>query len=105
MRILITTSTFPIRDDDGLPRFVFDLASALAKDCSVTVLAPHHAGAEREEILGRLRVRRFQYAWPAGWQVLAYGAGMRENLKTTRSARLQVPAYMILSHIRGRHGL
>jgi glycosyltransferase involved in cell wall biosynthesis len=94
MRILIATSTFPLRDDDGLPRFVFDLAQALAEKCSVTVLAPHHPGAEAEEILGRLTVRRFQYAWPAGMQVLAYGAGMRENLRASWPARLQVPVFM-----------
>jgi glycosyltransferase involved in cell wall biosynthesis len=94
MRILITTSTFPLRGSDGLPRFIFDLAQALAENCSVTVLAPHYPGIEREEILGRLTVRRFQYAWPAGMQVLAYGAGMRENLRSSWLARLQVPAYV-----------
>jgi len=94
MRVLIATSTFPIADDDGLPRFVYDLASALAGYCTVTVLAPHYPGAEYQESMGRLAVRRFQYAWPASGQQLAYGSGMRENWAVSWPARLQIPAYM-----------
>jgi glycosyltransferase involved in cell wall biosynthesis len=94
MRILIATSTFPITADDGLPRFVYDLARAMAELCAVTVLAPHHPGADRQESMGRLTVRRFQYAWPAGTQRLAYGSGMRENWGTFWPARLQAPAYL-----------
>ena len=30
MRVLIVTSTFPLSDNDGLPRFVYDLAVAMA---------------------------------------------------------------------------
>lgn len=94
MRVLIATSTFPIADDDGLPRFVLDLARAMAEHCSITILAPHHPGANRQESMGRLAVRRFQYAWPASTQQLAYGSGMRENWAASWPARLQVPAYM-----------
>jgi glycosyltransferase involved in cell wall biosynthesis len=94
MRVLIATSTFPLSDDDGLPRFVYDLARAMSAFCTVTVLAPHHGGAPLEASMGRLTVKRFRYAWPASVRPLAYGSGMRENMKASRTAGFQVPAYM-----------
>ena len=93
MRLLIATSTFPLTPDDGLPRFVYDLALALAEQCRVTVLAPHHPGAALEESMEGLAVRRFRYAWPPKAQRLAYGSGMPDNLKSSRLAWAQVPFY------------
>ena len=43
---LILTSTFPRWDGDATPRFVRDLALAATPEWNVTVLAPHHPGAE-----------------------------------------------------------
>ncbi len=96
MRVLIVTSTFPLTRNDGLPRFVYDLAQALTEHCRVTVLAPHHAGAEFEAVMGKLVVKRFRYAWPPGLQRLAYGSGMPDNLRQSWLARVQVPSYFVV---------
>lgn len=95
MKVLITTSTFPLSEDDGTPRFVYDLAKAMARLCRVTVLAPHAPGAPRKESTGSMTIRRFQYSWPAKLQRLAYGNGMRQNLRDSATARIQVPGYML----------
>ncbi len=109
MKILITSSTFPLSKDDGIPRFVYDLAKAMSRSCRVTVLAPHAAGAPRKECFGDLTVRRFQYNWPANAQCLAYGDGMRQNLRSSAAARMQIPGYMaalgwaVGAHMRRQH--
>ncbi|NMB74674.1 MAG: glycosyltransferase family 4 protein [Myxococcales bacterium] len=95
MRILIATSTFPLRPDDGLPRFVLDLAIALAQRDEVTVLAPGAPGVPGRERWDKVEIRRFHYFWPRHLQRLAYGDGMRENLAASRIARLQPPAFLI----------
>ncbi|MGD9369202.1 MAG: glycosyltransferase [Desulfobacteraceae bacterium] len=94
MHVLITTSTFPLWDNDGIPRFVYDLAKALSRRCRVTVLAPHHPGVWRQESFGNLTIERFQYSWPAGSQRLAYGYGMRDNIRQSWMAKAQVPVYI-----------
>lgn len=94
MRILVSTSTFPLREDDGSPRFVYDLCRALARHCAVSVLAPHAPGAATQEQLGGLDVHRFAYFAPRRRQRLAYGDGMPDNLKGSLEARLQVLPYV-----------
>jgi glycosyltransferase involved in cell wall biosynthesis len=94
-RVLVSTSTFPVRPDDGLPRFVHDLAAALAGEDEVWALAPHAPGAPRRERLGALEVERFTYFWPPRLQRLAYGSGMRENLRAAPWAWSQVPGFVL----------
>jgi hypothetical protein len=91
MRVLISTSTFPVFPDDGLPRFVSDLAQALSARCEVTVLAPDAPLAEQQ---GSVEVRRFTYFHPRRWQRLAYGPGMRENMRASLLARFQVMPFL-----------
>lgn len=79
-RLLVLTSTFPRWADDTEPAFVFELCRSLAAEWAVTVLAPHAAGASREEHLDGLRVLRFRYA-PEAWEKLAYEGGMMANLR------------------------
>lgn len=88
--LLITTSTFPVHDGDGVPRFVLDLATALTTHFAVTVLAPHSSGASRSELIGNVSVRRFRYFWPARLQRLAEGGVVAVNLGGV-IARLQIP--------------
>ncbi len=94
MRVLLTTSTFPTRLDDGLPRFVYDLSAALADHCQLWALVPDTPGAARMERMGPVEVRRFRYFVPRRWQRLAYGYGMRTNMGSSRIARLQVLPYL-----------
>jgi glycosyltransferase involved in cell wall biosynthesis len=104
MRVLISTSTFPLRPDDGLPRFVLDLAQALAARCRVTVLAPGAPGVPGSEQWGDVEVRRFSYFRPRGWQRLAYGDGIDVNLRRSWLARLQ-PLPFVLAQARATRAL
>ena len=95
VRILISTSTFPITLDDGLPRFVYDLADALSEHADVFVLAPDAPLARKQEQMGRLHVTRFSYWTPRQLQRLALNQGMRANLRASWLARLQVPFFLL----------
>ena len=95
LRVLITTSTFPVREGDGQARFILDLADALSDHAAVTVLAPHAPGTPRQERLGEVLVKRFRYFFPTAYESLAYGSGMRDNMERSRLARLQVPFLLV----------
>lgn len=94
MRVLISASTFPVREGDGLPRFVYDLAQALTKHVAVTALAPDTIGAALRERMGDVEVHRFTYFLPREAQALAYGHGIRANLRESWSARFQPPPFV-----------
>ncbi len=94
LRALITSSTFPREIDDGLPRFVYDLAEALAQHCELTALVPDAPDALRRETMGRVEVHRFTYFRPRRLQRLAYGHGMRDNLRRSWLCKLQPPPYV-----------
>lgn len=96
MRILVSSSTFPVHLGDGTPRFVYDLAESLAEHAEVTVLAPDAPGALQNERLGSVDVRRFSY-WPCrDRQQLAAsaGRGMRDNFRQSWLARVQLPCFL-----------
>ncbi len=95
LRVLISTSTFPIHTDDGVPRFIFDLARHLQAHAAVTVLAPDGPGAKRSEVMEGVDVRRFTYAVPRSSQRLALGQGMRDNLRESWRAKMQIPSFMV----------
>jgi glycosyltransferase involved in cell wall biosynthesis len=94
VRVLISTSTFPLREGDGLPRFVHELARALSERCEVSVLAPGAPGVPERERWDGVEIERFAYALPRGAQRLAYGYGMGENLRRSWLARSQVPGFV-----------
>ncbi|MCH2173229.1 glycosyltransferase [Myxococcota bacterium] len=95
MRVLISASTFPLHSNDGLPRFVFDLAQGLSNHAQVTVLAPHAPGALHQERMADVDVQRFTYFLPRSLQALAYGHGIRDNLRASWWARLQPPGFIL----------
>ena len=93
MKILITASTFPRGANDTLPTFVLDQAVALrAADPTLEIhaLAPHAAGAARQEVLQGIQVHRFRYIWPESAQRLVYPA-ILPNLRASPGLYLQVP--------------
>jgi len=94
LKVLISTSTLPLEPGDGIPRFVHDLGQSLAAHCSVTVLAPDAPGARRLETSGSVELHRFVYFLPRSRQRLAYGHGMRENMRHSWLARLQPIPYL-----------
>ncbi len=95
MHLLITTSTFPVDLSEGSPRFVFDLAKALTPHGKVQVLAPHAPNAPISEESHGVQIHRFRYFWPTRWQRLAYGAGIRDNLRSSMLAKVQVPLLLM----------
>lgn len=96
-RILVTTSTFPVKTDDGIPRFILDLALALSHYADVTVLAPDAPGAALRERLGNVEVQRFSYFWPRSRQRLAISnqGGMRDNMRGSLLAKIQFPLFLL----------
>jgi len=103
MRILVCSNTFPQAEDDGSPRFVYDLCQALAHTAEVTVLAPGPAGARPQERLGLVDVERFGYVLPSSAQQLAYRAEIPDNLRRSRLAKLQELTFVLAQARAIRH--
>ncbi|MEO1529567.1 MAG: glycosyltransferase [Planctomycetota bacterium] len=97
MRLLLTTSTFPVKQGDGIPRFILDLALALASYADVDVLAPDAPERPDDDSYDRINVHRFSYFWPRWAQRLAITnqRGMRENVRGSLLAKLQVPLFLM----------
>lgn len=93
-RLLVLTSTFPRWAGDREPPFVFELSRRLTTDFDVHVLAPHAAGAQREETLGGLTVHRFRYA-PERLEQLAYEGGILARLRERRWRLMLVPCLLV----------
>ncbi len=90
-KVLAIASTFPRWKNDTTPRFVYDLAESLSSEYELIVLAPHHKGALKREMLGRVDVRRFAYFKPESLQRLCYGGGIIPNMKSSILAKVQMP--------------
>ncbi len=94
--LVLVGSAFPRWKNDTESYHIFLLNNELAKKrYSVTVLAPHHAGAKGVETLGHLRVYRFKYFWPPSMQKLCYNGGMLLNLKRYFLAKVQLPLFFL----------
>jgi phosphatidyl-myo-inositol dimannoside synthase len=92
----MVASVFPRWKGDATPAFVENLATALAGEgWEVTVLAPHAAGAAKEETVAGVRVRRFSYFFPKRYQKLCYEGGMLINLRTRPWTRLLLPLFFL----------
>jgi len=94
LRLLALTSTYPRWRDDPEPGFVHELAKRLTADFEVTVLAPHARGAEVEEIMDGVAVRRYRYA-PVDWESLVNDGGMVANLRRNPFKWLLVPGFLL----------
>jgi glycosyltransferase involved in cell wall biosynthesis len=90
----VLTSTFPAAKGDGTPEFVLTLAEALAKEDSITVVAPRVAGGARRERVGQVEVRRFAY-FPGRFEGLADGAIM-PNLRSEPWRIVEAP-FLVLA--------
>ncbi|MEX2288082.1 MAG: glycosyltransferase [Planctomycetaceae bacterium] len=104
MRILVSTSTFPSSLDDGIPRFVYDLAESLAAHAQVTVLAPGTSDASGRTTMGTLDVRRFGYFWPRRLQRLtpSGGQGMSDKMRESWLAWGQVMPFLVRQRLATR---
>lgn len=95
-RVLTLTSNYPRWVGDSTTPFVMHLAVDLAAlGWEVDVLAPHDAGAARDETLSGVRVRRFRYMWPESAETLCYRGGALVNLRDSRSNLLKTPPFVL----------
>jgi len=89
------TTGYPRFEGDLFGFFVAELAQTLvAGGDEVTVLAPADPDAPSEEEQWGVRVRRVDYAWPPGWQRLAYGGGLVPNLRRRPLLAGLVPPFL-----------
>lgn len=94
-RLLVTTSTLPRFEDDPEPRFVIDLARALADRFETTVLAPSFPGATAHARLFGVDVIRYRYAPARCWERLAYPGGIMSRLRAAPLNWLLVPCLIV----------
>src|SRR5213082_3511168 len=95
LRVLFVTTTYPLQPGDSIPSFVADLAQALVRDqgVAVRVIAPHHHGAAKREVVNGVEIERFGYALDPARQCVAYGGGIPDNLKNFPRAKWQLPTF------------
>lgn len=93
-KLLVLTSTYPRFDGDTIPDFVHQLNVRLVDDFEVIVLAPHCAGAKTKETMDGVKIHRFIYG-PSSLEVLAYGSGMLEKIRSNSFVWILVPIYVL----------
>jgi glycosyltransferase involved in cell wall biosynthesis len=93
MKILITTTSFPLfKSDKTNGGFVYNQAEQLVLlGHKVYVLAPDKKNAKKKEIINNINIKRFTYFWPKKHQTLCYGSGIPENLKKGFNYKIQLP--------------
>src|SRR3989338_4015099 len=94
-RVLALATTFPRSMADTTPRFVLELSERLTPKYVMTILAPHHPGAKKQEIMGHLDVHRFAYFKPESLQRLCYDGGIIPNMRKSVLAKIQMPFLVI----------
>jgi len=96
MNILFLASSLPRFANDLQAPFVLEQAEAWKVKRpadNIYILAPHDAAAARQEQVGDIEIRRFQYFAPASLQALAYPA-ILPNVKRNPLLIAQIPAFL-----------
>ena len=97
--VLVLTTSFPLNSTSAAGIHVIEKCRYLVKNGkTVKVIAPHHAGGKRKEVIDGIAIRRFRYFFPVKLQRLAYGAGIPTNIKNSLFAKIQLP-FLLLSFI------
>ena len=94
LHILHLATTFPKSHDDAQPAFVKTLCHLLSKEARLVVLTPHARTLPVVEYVNGIELHRFRYA-PEHLESLAYGSGIRENLRKNRLTFLLVPGFLL----------
>lgn len=96
MKVLVLTTTFSRWKDDIMPAFVYELSKQLQESgFEIVVLAPHHYGAKKFEMMDNMKVYRFPYFYPSRYQKLVYNGGILPNIKESNLAKIQVPLMLL----------
>lgn len=100
MRVCILTTSFPLYKGITVGAHVLQQVRRLSElGVQVDVLAPHHPGAPRHEMVDGVSVHRFRYMWPERRQTLCYGAGIPDNLQKSLWAKIQLPFLLLMLFI------
>lgn len=92
--ILILTSTFPRKDNDTDPPFVYDLSVRLVNHYPIFVLCPNSPDCTNLTPVSGLQVCRFRY-FLKQMESLAYGTGILNKLKKNKWLYILVPFFVI----------
>lgn len=93
-RLLVLTSTFPNKVDDGSPPFVLELCRHLSREFEVWILAPSSPGAARRDNWDGIEIVRYRYFY-AKAERLSDGGGIMATLKRHPARFLLVPFFML----------
>ena len=94
MKILILSTSFPRKKGDYIAPFFLEIAKRLTKKYGVEGIAPHCKGYLEEETLEKVKIRRFKYMPFRFLERIAYGNGMRNNVKKWYN-KLILPFFML----------
>lgn len=104
MKVLITTSTLPVSDDDQVPAFVKDQAIELKKKyptIEIVIHAPHNTYSQtsRKQLADKYYTeRRFHYFWPFRMELLA-GRGILPALRQNKLLYMQIPFFVFFQFL------
>jgi glycosyltransferase involved in cell wall biosynthesis len=97
MKVCILTTSFPLREGDPAGLFIFEQIRCLAAfGVEAEVIAPHHPGVPKREIMNGVPVRRAPYVIPERLQSLCYGDGIPDNLRKSTWNKLQLPFLLLM---------
>lgn len=96
MKVLIVSTSFPLRPDDPSGIFVRKMIESLPSDIDITVLTPaNHLTCVNSTYSSRYRLITFNYA-PHRWQLLAQQpGGIPAALNSRPILRLLIPALLL----------
>lgn len=94
--LLVTASTYPRWKNDTVPPFVQQFSHQMAEHyATVRVVVPHFKGAKVKDREGRVRVKRFRYAWPESAEDIVYGGGGVFKIKKTPAYALKLLGFVV----------
>ena len=93
-KILVVATTFPSSSTDSQPRFVLDLCKALDGKVEQRVIVPSAPGLSKTATIDGIDVHRFRYSLKP-LELLAYGGGILENLKSNFLKWLLIPFFFM----------
>ncbi|MDA1196446.1 MAG: glycosyltransferase [Nanoarchaeota archaeon] len=98
MKVCMLTTSFPSHKGHHQSPFILSLAQALARNKTrVDVVCPfYHQGKEKEEVIDKVQVHRFQYLYPASLQGLHKGGGLPHNLSRSHISKLELMPYLMV---------
>ena len=94
--LLVVASTYPRWKNDTVPPFVQHYSRHISRYYdTVQVLAPHFKGAKTKDGDGKVRIKRFRYAWPEQAEDIVYGGGGIFKIKKTPAYALKLLGFVV----------